>query len=291
MAAALMAAAPLDEAWCARAEQLLADVPTDGAAQAARFDEAAALFEPASPVVARARVVIGSDGDERVAFAVLVAAAAESCAPVAEGDAATTAAALKSAVDGDARFAGVRRGDDLFDRLRHKLFLWLASFLETEGMQRFAGSTRTLFFMGLAIVAALLGVRVALRLQRRRAAGSATPIAIEAARIEAFEALRADAGARLRVGDARGALLAGARALLVRVGEREAHATRAASTHREVLAALAPAVATAVAPALAAFERAVFAGEATHEHATAFLALVDDAAARLGAPPSPGARS
>ncbi|OGQ18774.1 MAG: hypothetical protein A2138_27670 [Deltaproteobacteria bacterium RBG_16_71_12] len=193
---------------------------------------------------------------------------------------------MRELIARDARFAGVRRGDDLFDRLRHTLFLWLTKLLETEGMQRFAGGTRTIFFAALVVVALVLALRVALRLRRRAARGVSPPASLEATRVEAFTALRAAAEARLRGQDARGALLLGARALLVRVGELDARAARAARTHREVLAGLAPPVASAVAPALGAFERALFADEATVAQAGRFLALVDDAAARVAAAPS-----
>ena len=291
LATALVAAAPVDDAWCARAERVLAAVPAAGAEVAARFDETTALFEPTSPVVARARALVGPDDDYLAAFAVLATAAGESCGPVVEDDAARTAALLKDAVGADPRFAGVRRGDDLFDRLRHKVFMWLASLLETEGMQRFAGSTRTVFFTALAVVALVLAVRVMRRMRKRGRARASTLLTVDAARREAFAALRAVAGERLRVGDARGALLTGARALLVRVGERDERATRAAFTHREILATLAPAVTTVVTPALVAFERALFAGEATLDDATGFLALVDEAATVVGMTPPPGAAS
>lgn len=278
---------PISAAWCARAEQLIVDAPVTGPTALARFDESGALFEPGSPVTARARAVVGADGDFGAALSVLAAAAAEACAPTSDVDGAAAAASVRELIARDARFAGVRRGDDLLDRLRHKLFLWLTQLFETEGMQRFAGGTRTLFFAALVVVALVVALRVALRLRRRAATPASPSSSVEAARAEAFSALRADAEERLRRQDARGALMVGARALLVRVGEQDARAARAARTHREVLAGLAPPVASAVAPALGAFERALFAEEATVAQAGRFLALVDDAAAHVGALPAP----
>ncbi|MBI1946948.1 MAG: hypothetical protein HYS27_14725 [Deltaproteobacteria bacterium] len=277
-------AAPVEQDWCVRAHALIADAPSVGPTALTRFTEAStALFEAGSPVAARARAVVGADGDFGAAFSVLAAAAAEACAPGSDDDAALAAASVRELIARDARFAGVRRGDDLLDRLRHKVFLWLSQLLETEGMQRFAGSTRSVFFAALLVVAALLALRVVRRLRRRAALAMPAPGVNDPKRLEAFAALRAEAEQRLRERDARGALLVGARALLVRVGEQDASATRAARTHREVLAGLAPPVADAVAPALGAFERALFAEEATLERAGRFLALVDAAALSVGA--------
>ena len=276
--------ADVDAAWCTRAHQLMVDAPSTGPTALARFDEAsAALLEPGSPVAARARAVVGAEGDFGAAFSVLAAVVDEACAPRSDADAAAVSAQVRELIAQDARFAGVRRGDDVLDRLRHKLFLWLSQLFESEGMQRFAGSTRTIFFAALAAAALALAVRVARRLRRRSAASASSPSPVEAARAEAFATLRSQAAACLAQGDARGALLAGARALLVRVGERDPRAVRAARTHREILAGLARPVATAVAPALGAFERALFANAGTVDDATRFLALVDDAAARITA--------
>ena len=57
----------------------------------------------------------------------------------------------------------------------------------------------------------------------------------------------------------------------------------AARTHREIVTDLAPPIARLVAPALGAFDTAIFAKDATLEDATRFLALVDDAAAQVPA--------
>lgn len=284
-------AAAVEEAWCVRARALLDDAPTSGDAALARFDQAAAeLFAPSPAVVARARAVIDEEADFTQAFAVLSTVAAEACAAHIAVDAPASAAQVSELLASDPRFAGVRRGDDLLDRLRHRFFLWLSQLLETEGMQRFAGGTRTVFFVALAAVALFLSVRVALRLRRRDAEPDASAARIEAARAQAFAMLRAQAAASLARQDARGALLAGERALLARVGEHDARAVRPARTHREIVAELAPPIAQAVAPALGAFDVALFAKDATVDEAARFLGMVDEAAARVTAAASPPAR-
>lgn len=284
-------AAAVEEAWCARGRALLDGAPTSGDAALARFDQAAAeLFAPGSAVVARARSVFGEDADFTQAFAVLSAATAEACAARSDVDPAVSAARVSELMANDARFAGVRRGDDLLDRLRHRFFMWLSRLLETEGMQRFAGGTRTVFFAALAAVALFFSVRVALRLRRRDVEPGASAARIEAARAQAFALLRAQAAASLERRDARGALLAGERALLARVGEHDARAVRPARTHREIVADLSPAIAQAVAPALGAFDVALFARDATVDDAARFLGLVDEAAARVSAAASMPAR-
>lgn len=281
---ALAAAPGADDAWCARARGGIVGAPATGEAALTRFEAVVGeLFPTGSPVVARARAVIGDEGDFGAAFAVLATAADEACAPLDAADATAAAARVKDLVASDPRFAGVRRGDDWLDRLRHRFFLWLGRLFESEGMQRFAGSTRVIFFVGLGAVALALAVRVVRRLRRREPDTLAAQAHLEAARAEAFAVLRAQAGACLSRADARGALLAGERALRARIGEREGHAVRAARTHREILAELTPPLAQAVAPALRAFDLALFSRDATVDDAAGFLKLVDDAEAGVRA--------
>lgn len=58
---------------------------------------------------------------------------------------------------------------------------------------------------------------------------------------------------------------------------------RAARTHREILTELTPPLARVVAPALRAFDLALFSRNATVEDAAGFLKLVDDAEAGVRA--------
>ena len=281
---ALAAAPAADRAWCERAREQIGGAPAQGEAALTRFEAVAGeLFPAGAPVVARARAIIGDEGDFGAAFTVLATAADEACAPQSAADATASAARVKALVASDPRFAGVRRGDDWLDRLRHRVFLWLGRLFESEGMQRFAGGTRVIFFVGLGAVAVALAVRVVRRLRRRHPEPGADEARLEAARAEAFAAMRAQAAASLKRGDARGALLAGERALRARIGEQERDAVRAARTHRELLTALTPPLARVVAPALRAFDLALFSRNATVEDAAGFLKLVDDAEAGVRA--------
>lgn len=277
-------------AWCARATELAATAP-DAADAPARLEEAAGLLPvEATTVLAQVRNLAGEEGTLERSFAVLRLAVDDSCAGAPSGvDAASLAAGVRALIAADERFGGVRKGDDVIDRFLHKVWLALARLLESEGMRRYAGSARVIYFLVLLGVFSFIGARVvaALWRSRTRQDEQVAPAAAEALRRKAFAAWRADAAQALARGDARAALRAGQAALLARVGELVAGAVTPARTHREIVARLDARVAEVVSPALLVFDAAYFGKDAGLDDAARFLAEIDGAEARLPAMRAP----
>jgi len=239
---------------------------------------AAALLP--GPLATRVRDELGRGGVD-AALPLLERAVVLGCDAV---DAAPTPAALQALKVADGRFIGVR-ADDVSERLLERLWRFLETLLESEGMQRFSEHTRTVYLLLLAFVCAFVGVRV---WRRSRLVGAADTrgdvvVGVEHQRRAAYATLRDQALARLDA-DPRAALLLLRRALLVRVGEVDEGAVRPSRTSAEVLARLPTATANIVAPPLSTFDRAFFGGAAAglDDDAAAARRLADevDAAAR-----------
>ena len=247
------------------------------------------------PVKVAARLALGAQGPGR-AVELVAAAVADGCPPsspttIGAIDARAIAGEVVALEAGDARFVGVRKGDDLIDRLKHKAKLWLAHFFESSGMRAYASSARIIYLSLLGVAVVLVAVRVVrtlLRRKRRDAETIGATSAIERKRAREHAHWRAEAERALNAGDARGALRAGQAAILARVGELERGVVTPARTHREIVGRLSDNVAAVVRPVLAAFDAAFFAKDAGLDDAATFLRLVDDAAgalaARTGAP-------
>ncbi len=266
--------------WCARAEALAAE----GADDMHKLDEVLALLPAdAAPVTARARELAGDEGSLGRSWEVVGGALRDGCAPrPREGDPAAEVAGIMAR---DPRFGGVRTGDDLIDRIEHRVQAWLASLFESAGLRAYATSARLVYLSLLAVVVLLVAVRLARNFRRTKKARAAarTAAAVIRERTRAFAAWREQAQRALDGGDARGALRAGEAALLARVGELDARAVTPARTHREILRRLRADVADTVRPALASFDAMFFGKPAALDDAFAFLRSVDDAARRLAA--------
>lgn len=269
---------------------------------------AAAMPRTAAPVVARARDLVGTEGLER-AMAVLRFAVLDACARASAGNApsAETAQGLSAQaaalMANDPRFTGVRKGDGTLDRIWHKVWLFILSLVESEGMQRYAGTARTVF-IGVIGFAAMLLVVVTVRRRLAEAAeassGSAGAAArIEATRREAFASLRAQADALLTQGQVRASMRMADAALLARVGELDAASSSRqkkpivtpARTHREIVAGLPPPVGDVVRAPFHTFDTLFF-GRSSIDvaDARAFLAAVDAAESRLARATTPAAQ-
>ncbi len=209
-------------------------------------------------------------------------------------DAAPDAAALEALRATDGRFVGVR-ADDVSERLLERLWRFIETLLESEGMQRFSEHTRTVYLLLLTFVCAFVAQRVWRRSRLVSAvdARGDVVVGVEQRRRAAFATLRQEALARLD-DDPRGALLLLRRALLVRVGEVDEGAVRPSRTSAEILARLTPTTASVVAPPLSTFDRAFFGGAAAGvDAAAAARALadeVDGAARALASAPGGGGR-
>jgi hypothetical protein len=240
---------------------------------------AAALLP--GPLSVRVRDELGRGGVD-AALPLLERAVAMDCGVV---EAPPTAAALQALRASDGRFVGVR-ADDLSERLLERLWRFVETLLESEGMQRFSEHTRTVYLLLLAFVCAFVGQRVwrRSRLVSAAPAGHDVEGGVEHRRRAAFSTLRQEALARLDA-DPRAALLLLRRALLVRVGEVDEGAVRPSRTSAEILARLGPTTASIVAPPLATFDRAYFGGAAVDVDdavaARTLAAEVDAAAAAL----------
>ena len=244
----------------------------------------AAVLLPA-PLATRVRDELGRGGVE-AALPLLERAVAMGCGAV---DRSPTPEALRAMRAEDGRFIGVR-GDDISDRLLERLWRFVETLLESEGMQRFSEHTRTIYLLLLAFVCAFVGVRVWRRSRLATAAEARgdVVIGVEERRQAAYTTLQQEGLARLEA-DPRAALLLFRRALLVRVGEVDEGAIRPSRTSAEIISRLSAARAAIVAPPLVTFDRAFFGGAAAglEDAATAArrLAVEVDAAARalLGA--------
>jgi hypothetical protein len=287
--ALLLAAAP--PPWCTRAAEI-AHAPRDGVADPAfvtRLDEGLALVGATAPQVASVvRGLAGADGGVELAFEALTLAVDDACpagAPIVDARAAQeqVAGILKN----DPRFGGgVRDGDDIVDRIREKIGRWLVTLFESEGMQKYAGNVRVLYFVALLAGIGFIASRVVRALRRSVAVDDDRARAVvEGRRRKAFESWRAEAEAALTAGDARGAFFAGRNALLARLGELDdkldgklvGAAAMPARTHREILARVPDDVAIALMPPLRSFDVNVYAREAEVGDARVFLTEVDAA--------------
>jgi hypothetical protein len=279
--AALLAREVAAPAWCARAQQLTPD---------ATFEQlASALPKDASPVVARARELAGEqDGPER-ARDVLRFAIIDACVESGDARSPEQLAVHAAALMNDPRFAGVRKGDGALDRVLHKIWLEIVALLESEGMRQYAGSARVIYLSVLALAAMLLAFVVVRALARQRRADSGSEAShgvIEAARQQAYAALRSEAQRLLAAGDARAALRAGDAALLARIGEiddaRARGALSPARTHREIASKLPAAIGDIVRAPFASFDTLFFGRPSlAADDARAFLIEVDAAERRL----------
>jgi hypothetical protein len=238
----------------------------------ATINRAAVLLS--GPLASRVRDELGRGGVD-AALPLLERAVAMGCSAV-EGSPAPEALQALRAEDG--RFVGVR-GDDISDRLLERLWRFLETLLESEGMQRFSEHTRTVYLLLLAFVCAFVGLRV---WRRSRLVGAADArgdvvVGVEQRRQAAYATLRQEADAHLDA-DPRAALLLFRRALLVRVGEVDEGAVRPSRTSAEILARLSAARAAIVAPPLATFDRAFFGGAAAglEDAAAAARRLADE---------------
>lgn len=268
--ALLVAAAP-----CGVLDDAVAGARRDR--DAGSISRAAALLP--GPLSTRVRDELGR-GDVDAALPLLERAVAMHCGVV---EAAPSPAALQALRAADSRFVGVR-ADDVSERLLERLWRFIETLLESEGMQRFSEHTRTVYLLLLAFVCAF----VAQRVWRRSRLVSAAPVGgdvdggVEHRRRAAFATLRQEALARL-ADDPRAALLLLRRALLVRVGEVDEGAVRPSRTSAEILARLSSSTAAIVGPPLGTFDRAYFGGAAIDvDDAVAARALADevDVAAR-----------
>jgi hypothetical protein len=268
------AAARAAPPWCAT------DRGDDGPSSAGAV---AALPES---LAGRARHDEGITGDPAAGHAVVEHARRLACVgrddtvPVDVAALRTEVAALRS----DPRFAGTRADEDAVDRLLASWWTFLEGLLESRGMQGFAAHTRTVYLGALAVVAAVVAVRL-LRDRRRTTARPRGPTGADApterARRQAFSTLRTAADAALAV-DARRALLLGRAALLARLGERGDDDLLPARTTTQIVEALPARHATRVLPALRSFDHAWFGGSTVDvDGARAILALVDAAASVL----------
>jgi hypothetical protein len=269
---------------CARAQEILASPVVDAATLDTLIET---LPNEAVQVKVQARMLSSSAGIAR-STEVMAGAVGDGCRAV-DVDAASARSDVDSIMKSDARFGGVRKGDDLFDRIKHKIGLWLAHLFESSGMRAYAASARIVYLSGLAIVASFIAVRVVRTLlrSRKRDEQARVQAAVERERLRKFTSWRADASSALQSGDARGALRAGRAAILARVGEVERDVVTPARTHREIVARLAAQntnVANVVTTPLASFDVAWFGKDATLDDASAFLRAVDDAASLLSAP-------
>ncbi len=280
-------------AWCAPAQArlaALADVNVD--ADASHVDDLDALLAALPPAIgARARDDQGRSGRRSAAVDAAATAVAFACrvdrSAVVTGDPRAEARALLS----DPRFSGTRADEDVFDRVLDRVWRWLEVLLASDGMKVFADNTRTIYLTALFVVTLVVGVRLTRNARRTQALRAEAPDArVERERARAFSAWRAEAEGALAL-DPRRALLLARTALLARVGEVDALAVRPSRTSREVLAALTPAVAACVAPALQRFDAAFFGGSVDADAARALLAAVDDAAVALAAAPASSVRA
>lgn len=270
-------------AFCARLLELVGQGTEDTASSTA-LDEALALLPMSSgPIAAQVRGLASQEEGRSSAWRALSLAAADSCQPLAHVDAPVAAADAARIMAADRRFGGVREGDDVLDRLLHKLWLALAGMLESDGMRRYAEGARTLYFALTAVVVLVVALRIAraLRAQRTTPQPADDAAAVEGRRRRAFEAWRKEADGALAAGDARSALRAGQAALLARLGEIDDAAVTPARTHREIAARLEDALASVVLAPLRSFDVSYFGKAASLDDASRFLAEVDDAERRL----------
>jgi hypothetical protein len=257
--------------------------PVEAYLQAPALD--AVPYDVLPPHLARwVRDEVGRAGDTAQAPIALGQVAAAACPKQVEVDA---KAALQAAL-ADERLGGLRTEAGFVDRLLERAWLWVQGLLESEGMQRFAESTRAVYLSILAGIGAVVAWRL-FRPQGRHARQrtAATEEQVERARARLFAALQKDAVAALERGEAREACLLLRQALLRRIGEVEAEASHPARTATEILQALHRTHQTLakldgpVAKALHVFDDAFYRGQTTVADARAVLAAVEAAAAWL----------
>ncbi len=261
--------------WCAPATARLAtldgfDVDRDPG-RSADIDALLATLPP--PLAQRAREDQGRAAQRSAAIAAAAAVIHLAC----DVDGVASAQADAAQLLRDPRFVGTRADEDAIDRLLDRLWRWIESVLASDGMQSFAGHTRTLYVSALFVVAVVVGLRLARRARRARALGAhGTSTRIDRERERAFAAWRADAVVAID-DDPRRAILLLRAALLARVGQMDADAVRPSRTSSEVLARLPAPLAAILEPALRRFDAVFFGGEVNAAAARGLLVLIDDA--------------
>jgi hypothetical protein len=270
-----------EEEPAAQGDPPLSPAPRNVANDRTVDDAIDALLQTLPPAVAKqARGIRGHGGDLSAALLTASTAIAFSCTTGPMDDLRSEAAALLT----DPRFRGVRNDEDAVDRLLDRLWRFLESFLESEGMQGFAASTRTVYLS--LLVVGVVFVFARLTWQRRWRRGSKTvdaSVTVEGTRVLAFWDWHAMAMAALPHEPRRAALCARA-ALLARVGERDGDAILPSRTGSEIVARLPTEVAGLVAGPLQRFD-ALFYGVVINEaEARAFLEDIERSAESLAGP-------
>lgn len=269
--------------WCTEALAALdKDDRPHGEEAWPRYESLEALFPPEqSSTVVRARGLVTEEGDFGEAYRTLRAAATAACWPVSVAE--IEARSEVTRILQDPVFQGVREEPDFVDELIARVQDWLTELFESEGMQRYAESTRFVF-LALLVVAALLVAYRLFRVRRDAQAGGAasSPVAVEIARRQTAASLLVEAHRHLEDGALRGAVHAGFLALLARLGELDEGAVHPARTNREILADLDGARRAVVERCFAAYEASIYRGEldpeatsAAPDRARDFVVLVE----------------
>lgn len=281
-----MLVAAAGASWCEGLRASLAEPwPDDSAAQVSFVERAlATLPVEAQGVAGQVRALLGKDAAVTDARDALVAVARDGCdAPRAHAGA--PAADVQALLDTDSRFGGVRVGDDVLDRLLDRFWRWLSSFLESEGMQRYAGSARVIYLGLLGAGVAFVLLRLAQRFRTARladddASRADTRARVALSQVRAARDLVADAEALL-ASDPHAAAALLQRALLTRVGQETPAVATPARTSREVLARVDPGRRAILEYPLTLFDTVYFARPTRTDDAQGLLAAVRAAHVRL----------
>lgn len=237
-----LATQPSTPPWCDALKTRLHGLDPASSAPSYEAYAAAVAHVPSSAasVVEAARLAIEEAGEVAAGMAVLRELVRLGCVNPLVEDATVLRDKVRSLEAGDARFVGTREGPDFVERLLERARALLMELLESELMQRYAGLSRAVYLVGLALVVSLWSLRLYRARRPRRQRHGEREHAEVVARGKALDAQRLleEAQDAWREGQLRRCLRAVHLALLVDATVRNLGTFPVAATDRELLSLL-----------------------------------------------------
>lgn len=237
-----LATQPVVPPWCEELQRQLNAMEPTARAPSYETYTAAVAYVPAAaaPVVEVARLAIEESGEVAAGIAVLRELVRLGCRSPLVEDATLLREKVRLLEEQDPRFVGTREGPDLMERLLERVSAFLMELLESQFMQRYAGISRAVYLVGLALVVVFWSLRL-YRARRARRQGRDSREQIEVvsrATMPDAQRLLEEAQSALRAGRLRRCLRAVYLALLVDAATRHLGTFPAAATDRELLSRL-----------------------------------------------------
>lgn len=228
--------------WCEELQtRLEATEPTERAHSYEAYALAVAhVPAAAAPVVEFAQLAIEESGQVAAGLAVLRELVRHGCGSPLIEDATLLREKVRSLEEQDPRFKGTRDGPDLIERLLDRASAFLMELLESPFMQRYAGVSRVVYLVGLALIVSFWSLRLYRARRTRHQSRDPRELVGVVSRTTVPDAQRLleEAYGALREGQLRRCLRAVYLALLVDAATRNLGTFPAAATDRELLSRL-----------------------------------------------------